>query len=767
MKPLDTGRRRFLGQAAEGMVWLTAGSLAACGGGGGEGAAGGTGGTGGTGGGGGGTSAVSPEQRLGALEAVRAQVAALAAGGPVFDAGALVASLQSLPAITRAGVAVATSTVWAEFNDGRYLVVPNNLAVAGATGSASSGRKRALGIRRGSGADGTARRLASDGFDKPSLLVGQQYRQLDMFGRVPTSAAVEAAHLCQDFVGADTLPDLRRMAIGLGFTLPPEQSAEPPDAGHDNGLAGLASVGGDGVFFVNACGAQVGPEDRPFTAICTATSATEANLARYEGDLAAGAAVYAVAMRGDGSSWQPQPCLAITASFVDRHRWLFPTESVAVLNLSGAPDLADWVAALRRANLRHVMAWRKPVGWQRMLAYADDLMQLGMATNRLDGRLLSLRRVPRLRAYGLGETAFYLESRGLAGAADSLLYLQENVPQLFVNTLVPTIDYVTVNEHTLDIELVGQFGRAMPGTPRGPHIAQPVNTEMNAQVIVGTSDAGTWGEPLLARAADALLSGHEALPDPGWPGDLLQTRLQERQLERGGYVQVVNGGRCSNVVPITHWEIPVQVVTTIDGLTLTLTVNVRLRADVHGWRLDPEDAEYNGQPQASLQGSVHSRVDYRASGSAEHYDAPSRTRTTLTWAGSGGAANAIGDFRVFFEAMLLWGSRETFFAQLDVRLAGTYQQRRVVEQFDVNGQLLRRTESTTDEPVALTVAGPGVQGALTLAFDRQWNLQAGQFEQLPVNSDLLPAPPQLVRQTRLSWPQVAPEFAPRDDFGGT
>jgi hypothetical protein len=326
---------------------------------------------------------------------------------------------------------------------------------------------------------------------------------------------------------------------------------------------------------------------------------------------------------------------------------------------------------------------------------------------------------------------------------------------------------VTIKEASLDIELVGQFGRAMPGTPRGPHLVQPANTEMDPKVLIGTSDAGRWSEPLLSRAADPLLAANEALDDPPWPGDLLKTRLQERHLERGGYVQVVNGGRCSNVVPITHWEIPFQVVTTIDSLTLTMTVTVCLRADVHGWRLDPEDDEYNGQPQRSLEGSVHSRASYQAGGSAEHYDTSTRTRTTVNWSGSGSIANAMGDFLVLFGAELFWGNRETRFTQLAVRGGGAYQQQRVVEQFDVNGQLLRRTDTTTNEPVSLSAVGAGAQGLLTLLFDRQWNLQAGQFELHSENSDVLPAPPQRVKRTRLSWPQVTPDFAPRDDFGGT
>jgi hypothetical protein len=88
---------------------------------------------------------------------------------------------------------------------------------------------------------------------------------------------------------------------------------------------------------------------------------------------------------------------------------------------------------------------------------------------------------------------------------------------------------------------------------------------------------------------------------------LLQGPLRQPELERGGYVQVVNGGRCSNVVPVTHWEIPIQAVLSIDELTLTTTITVRMRADVHGWRLEPDAYARNSIPQGFLAASVHSR----------------------------------------------------------------------------------------------------------------------------------------------------------------
>ena len=59
------------------------------------------------------------------------------------------------------------------------------------------------------------------------------------------------------------------------------------------------------------------------------------------------------------------------------------------------------------------------------------------------------------------------------------------------------------------------------------------------------------------------------------------------------------------------------------------------------------------------------------------------------------------------------------------------------------------------------------QGLIELSFDSEWKLQAGQFDLLPADGDILPAPPQRVRQARISWPAVMPVFPPRDNCGGT
>ncbi len=769
MNSFQQHRRQFLAWAGQGMVLLSATTLTACGGSGDDGDGGdsvdGAGGGDGESFGGNGApaggspgAAVGPQQRVATLDSVRNMVASLGSGSAHFDSAALASAMQSLPALERVGISSRMGNVWARFTDGQMLVVPNNLEPGTASGASAHTAPQAARPARAQALAQRERSLAGDGgLDLPSLLVAQQYRQLDMFGEVPMSSSPEAAHLCQNFVSAETLPRLRKMAVGRGFILPAIQTGEPPDEGIDNGVLGLSRLSGDGVFFITACAAQAGNDDSPRTLICTGTAATEANLARHEASLNAGLLSYAVGMRGFSGAWEPFACLAIGPEFASLN-WSFPTESIGIFNLTGGASLSDWIVPLNRAGLRHILGWEQAVSWQRMLAFADDLVQLSLATNNLDGTNVRQAPEPRLRAYGVGETLGHLIKRGVAAGpngGNAALYLQASTPALYANTLLPTIDYALIREGRMEFELVGQFG------------GRADTADVSARIALAQSAGEPFAEGLLSRAADAPLQGSDKLRDPQWQGDLLQTLIDVEQLARGGYVQVFNGGRCSNVVPITHWEIPLRAVTTIDELTLSITVTIHLRADVHGWRLDPEAQPRNGAFQLGLESSVHSHADFTASGTISRNDALTRTTTTISWSGDGSIGNSIGNVVVTLGGLLLWDSRRLSSVTLGVNGGGAHRQRTVMEQFDINGTLLRRTDETVDVPVALSAAGPGQQGLLELNFDDVWGLQAGEFDMLPVDDHILPAPPQRVRRSRISWPAVTPDFPPRKDYGGT
>ena len=374
--------------------------------------------------------AVSAAQRMAALDAVAAAMAAVTVAGVRFDSAALAQRLQAMTAFQRVGISTARQNVWALFTDGRALVVPNNLVPAGAAaaltvlGATPAPVERAL-----VGAPPVTAAASADLL--PALLTQAQYRQLDMFGQVPVSSAADAAHLCLDFVSEETLPRLRQLAVGRGFALPASQTGQPPDQGHDNGVDGLRSLSGDGVFFITACSAEIGAGPAPTNVICVDTPASEANEVLYQAELAAGTLAYAVSMRGVGGQWVPFKCLAITPTFAAAG-WSFPVESLAILNLTGGSVLPDWAAALSACGVKTVLTWDKPVSWRRMLAFADDLMQLLLATNNMDGTSMTQAIEPRLRCYGAGETLSYLIGRHLtddAGGVNQAAYLQPPRPR--------------------------------------------------------------------------------------------------------------------------------------------------------------------------------------------------------------------------------------------------------------------------------------------------------------------------------------------------
>ena len=112
-------------------------------------------------------------------------------------------------------------------------------------------------------------------------------------------------------------------------------------------------------------------------------------------------------------------------------------------------------------------------------------------------------------------------------------------------------------------------------------------------------------------------------------------------------------GAARNAVQVTHWQIPMHVVSTITGgLTLDVTVTLHLRADVRGHRMTPSGPRGGlNRLFLGLATTVESRADYVASGEiAQTDDASVLTTITLerrrrrgqldlarrTWSSAGG-----------------------------------------------------------------------------------------------------------------------------------
>jgi hypothetical protein len=385
-----------------------------------------------------------------------------------------------------------------------------------------------------------------------------------------------------------------------------------------------------------------------------------------------------------------------------------------------------------------------------MVAFADDLLQIELGTNNFDGRAVLQKTPPRLRAYGVGATLEYLMGRHLADDASgraNAVFLQERAPERIVSVLLPTIDYVTIKEGTLDIELVGQFGRSQ-------------GAFLPSEVRFGTSPGAAFASPLLARAADPLISGDTVSGAISY-GDLMVGSLRPSDLSRGGYVQVLNGDRWSNIAPITHWEIRIQAVTTISGgLTETFSVVLHLRADVRGYRLQPDAQPWNGAPQIIM--SAMGEGSAQVTGSGEIAQTVQGDTTTISWFGTGGTGSSAADPRVQLAGTMAWATRQLT-AALGVPLAGAHQQRTQVTRFDPELGIITIKDETVS--VGAGVAAPTATSApLVMAFDERWRLLAGSLTLPPEPYTLLG---ERTRGTVLSWAAATPDFPPDEaNVGG-
>jgi hypothetical protein len=694
---------------------------------------------------------VGSTERLVALDAVAAATAALSGTGMRFDSAALVRQLQAMPVFSRVGFSDSMHNVWASFTDGRALVVPNNLEPPPPAGAAAAATRPLQAVRQ--------RALGLAGEDLPALLCEQQYRQIDTFGAITVLHGAEAEHLCDVVVGPDTLPDLRRLAIGRGFVQTPQAALLGPDRGYDNGVEGLRSVSGDGVFFVNGTAAQAVANNGALrAAIVTATPADAEAEARYDGELRSSTLVYAVAPVGAGDRWVWRPRLAITRDFASQNRWSFPTRCIGILNLTGGAGVADdWLPALGDAGLRNVFYWRAPVSVTRVIAFADDLMQLLLASNRLLGaRRYGVTWPPRLRTHGVGETIQFLGDAGLAadpGGVRQSEWLPELQPGGYVNTLLPTIDVATIREGPREIELVGQFG--------APRLADdlPGQPEVRFGNTFGGFDEGRRllderTLQLLREAADPPLQG-VPLPDRGWKGDVIT--LDAGNIgPGGGYLQVRNGGRVSNAVPITYWKIPVHIVHEVDGALRTdCAIELHLRADVSAHRTQPHQRPGDVRRIAALASMFESNARYSASGELSETDAG--VTTTLTWSGGSSAGNTVpGQHEIGCAGLMDQEQRRASVAITGG--AASCLQREVKR---------RGTELLSDVTLPLPVSASAVprpEAALEFVFDERWVLLAGGQSEITDTTFVLGR--ERVRTTVVRWDVVIPECAPRDDLGG-
>ena len=759
--PAESERRRWLTWAASGLMVLNLPSLAGCGGGGDDG--------GPSGGTVGGTPPPAPppvgtspasNQSAQATQTALSALTALAGRTPGFDASAAAAELARTGAFARTGVDASSQTAWGRTAAGRWLLVvldPRRVVGAAPGQSAAASAmpplarrvptSRAHGRHVGMPTAPPGRKTAlSAGTDLPRLLVSRQMRLLDMLG--PIARQGVAHHVAAD-VGPRTLPDLRAIATARGLQLVPQTPDAAFEFASETTVEGLKAIRGDGVFFVNSFGSTVSDPADPVAALATVSAIATTTRAfvrdsdgsttaepAYEADLAAGRLVNLIVPDLRSETPRYRAVLGITPDFCRFYDWQFESNSLAWLNVAGGGIVGGWQGMLGARGAKTLVAWSQGVAMAQMLAVAEDFFHLTLATNAFDGPLAGgLRRSPRLRNYGNGETLEFLANQGLTGSSELAYFPQAN-PAEYVNVLTPTLDYVLVQERDETCELVGQFGAERDGSLR---LARSLNR---------------FDEPLMARATDPTVAFGETLRIETWMGDFVRAELP-RDLQ-GGYLQLFNDGRWTNAVQLTYWEMPFTVRARIDGLLLDVTLRMRLRGDIRGYRLRPDQPPLEQQPGVLLSSMLGSSADWSASGSIERTAGDTTTR--IEWSGSGNVTDLGPAFAA--AGLVNVSSRIELGARL-MRALLLFSAPGLRERTVVTRQGLVQSDTTVEKTAGVGFPLASLDG-MPVNLDDRWGITAGLTRDSEPVSLLGPR----VREVEVSWPGVAAAFPPEDAVGG-
>jgi hypothetical protein len=173
------------------------------------------------------------------LDVIGLKFDALSGPDPVADNQVLVAFAGGLPQVSAAGLEDPPTSVWVNFADGREpLIIVNNIPPAGQTFQPIPNTTGASQIR--ASAAGTALRGA------PRLQTNAAESPLVGGVGMPKSIKARLLNAFGTSLLANPIPDLETWLHQQGYT----------DAvGADASVAGLRSVGGDGVFYISSHGA--------------------------------------------------------------------------------------------------------------------------------------------------------------------------------------------------------------------------------------------------------------------------------------------------------------------------------------------------------------------------------------------------------------------------------------------------------------------------------------------------------------------------------
>lgn len=496
--------------------------------------------------------ALSPEQRVAALNAVSSMIVSLAWQSPQAVSDGLLSFLRGRSEFKDVQL-TATGNIIARFTDGRWLILYRNFG-------------RAAGPAPAAAAVPFLRTAAAAG--PPAELPGSKN------ALIMTTLGSAGDHLLLG--GADAAPDLISYLNARGY------QATGPEASLDT----LRNVGAStpGIFYLHTHGGSV-----PFTdgsgsqfALLTSTAVSkelETTDSSLRVELDNGLVGYGATPVDSGLSnylgLDPTFKYAVGAGFAEAH-WKLAPNALVFLNAceTSGPDSRPMVDALHANGASLFVGWTGEVDntvGQNAARYLFDRM-LGANTDAPESPKQRPFDWPSIQANMQAKNLTHSSVPGAGGTIQNADLSLIGDGQL--GLLAPSIKHMVVD----------------PPPPAGapPTVAFPQSTELTLQGLFGT------------RPGKVTIGGTEVTVNSWKPTEVKVALRGTPGAGFDGEVRASVDGIESNVVPLTSWEgwflYSTEPIGGFPALTGTLTWHAFLRADVHSYRDQPGTAPHAPEP---------------------------------------------------------------------------------------------------------------------------------------------------------------------------
>ncbi len=492
----------------------------------------------GGGGGGGGNPTIEDTLRVQTVEDLASQLDQWDGMEADSIAARAVAYLDGVPTIEAVGITPGTATVWARFDDGVSLIIPNNRETSTAADT-----------------------LVDEAITPPPARVERTARRPIPSGR-PMMSALSVPTSALELPTQATFRALNPIGTCHVNPLPMVKSLLRQGGYHENSgsatVSGLRGVRNDGVFYINTHGADgLDPNQLPYYALWTATPFNLASLGDHLTLLANNDVVIMLEKSND-----PQGAcknisnLGITAHFVNEFM-SFPKNSVVIIDAceSGSAKAIDMRQAFENAGASVYVGWTDLVNDR--FAYK--------AVKYLLDRMLGLNQIspeePKQRAFNIDDVRDDMATnRNLVvdpfrGAVLTVFKMQHDF-----GILAPSILFLSIEggDDTDKLYIAGVFGTD-PGEGK------------RSVTVNGDELGGIVWQPTLITCD---------LPDDA-KGTVVVEWIDG------------NSARRSNEVNLTMWEGTLVCKRDDPGsLESELRMNVRFRADIHAFREKPHETPW-------------------------------------------------------------------------------------------------------------------------------------------------------------------------------